>query len=40
MINQLDNDKLIFEFNDTNSPLIIKESSNNDLLYVLMPMRV
>ena len=40
MINQLDHDKLIFEFNDTNSPLIIKESSNNDLLYVLMPMRV
>jgi len=40
MINQLDDEKLIFEFNDTNSPLIVKESSNNDLVYVLMPMRV
>lgn len=40
MINQLDEEKLILEFNDSASPLIVKESSNNDLFYVLMPMRV
>jgi len=40
IINQLQDGKLILEFNDSNSPLIIKESSNNDLIYVLMPMRV
>ena len=40
IINQLEDEKLILEFNDSNSPLIIKESSNNDLIYVLMPMRV
>ena len=40
MINQLDEEKLVLEFNDSTSPLIVKESSNNDLIYVLMPMRV
>ena len=40
MINQLEAEKLIFEFNDSNSPLIVKESNRNDLIYVLMPMRV
>ena len=40
MINQLDEEKLILEFSDSASPLIVKESSNNDLSYVLMPMRV
>ena len=40
MINQLEEEKLIFEFNDSTSPLIVKESSRNDLIYVLMPMRV
>ena len=40
MINQLEEEKLILEFNDSTSPLIVKESSNNDLIFVLMPMRV
>jgi len=40
MINQLDEEKLILEFCDSTSPLIVKESSNNDLIYVLMPMHV
>ena len=40
MINQLDEEKLILEFNDSMSPLIVKDSSKNNLIYVLMPMRV
>ena len=40
MINQLNDERLILEFNDSTSPLIMKESSRNDLVYVLMPMRV
>ena len=40
MINQLNEEKLVLEFCDTTSPLIVKESSGNDLIYVLMPMRV
>ena len=40
MINQLDEEKLILEFSDSASPLIVRESSSNDLIYVLMPMRV
>ena len=40
MINQLNEEKLVLEFSDSTSPLIVKESSGNDLIYVLMPMRV
>ena len=40
MINQLDGDKIIIEFNDSSSPLIAKELSRDNLIYVLMPMRV
>ena len=40
IINNIQSEKMILEFNDSNSPLIIKESSNKDLIYVLMPMRV
>jgi DNA polymerase-3 subunit beta len=40
MLNHLDGEKLILEFCDSTSPLIVKESLNNDLIYVLMPMRV
>jgi len=40
MIDQVDSEDLILEFNDSSSPLIVKESSNNNLIYVLMPMRV
>ena len=40
MINQLNEEKLLLEFSDSTSPLMVKESSGNDLIYVLMPMRV
>ena len=40
MISHLDEEKLILEFNDSTSPLIVRESSSNNLIYVLMPMRV
>ena len=40
MINQLDNEKIALRFNDASSPVIATESSNSNLIYVLMPMRV
>ena len=40
MINQLDDEKIILKFNSSSSPVIITETSNPNLIYVLMPMRV
>ncbi len=40
MINQLDDEKVLLKFNDSSSPVIATESSNPNLIYVLMPMRV
>ena len=40
MINQLDDEKILLKFNDSASPVIATESSNPNLLYVLMPMKV
>ena len=40
MINQLDGENVILEFENSTSPMIAKESSNDKLIYVLMPMRV
>ena len=40
MISQLEDEYVILKFNDENSPMIANESSNANLIYVLMPMRV
>tara|TARA_B100001123_G_C15193517_1_gene980440 strand:- start:170 stop:1285 length:1116 start_codon:yes stop_codon:yes gene_type:complete len=40
MLNQLDEEKFTLEFNDSSSPLIVRDLSNKESLYVLMPMRV
>ena len=40
MINQLDDEIISLKFNDSSSPLIAVETSNANLIYVLMPMRV
>ena len=40
MMNQLDDEEVVLQFNDSSSPIIATETSNPDLIYVLMPMRV
>ena len=40
MINHLDDEEVVLQFNDSSSPVIATETSNPDLIYVLMPMRV
>ena len=40
MINNLEDETIILDFKDSASPVIAKEESNPDLIYVLMPMRV
>lgn len=40
MINQLDDDKIMLKFNNSSSPMIASDSSNSNLQYILMPMRV
>ena len=40
MINHLTDDKIKLSFNDSSSPVIATEESNENLIYVLMPMRV
>ena len=40
MINQLDDDKIMLKFNNSSSPMIALDSSNSNLQYILMPMRV
>ena len=40
MINNLDDEEINLNFKDAASPVIVKEESNPDLIYVLMPMRV
>ena len=40
MINNLEDQTIILDFKDSASPVIAKEESNPNLIYVLMPMRV
>ena len=40
MINNLEDEEIILNFNDSSSPVTALETSNPDLIYVLMPMRV
>ena len=40
MINNLEDEEIILNFKDSSSPMTATESSNPDLIYVLMPMRV
>ena len=40
MINQLDDEKIVLKFSDSSSPVIATQSTNPELIYVLMPMRV
>ena len=40
MINNLEDENIIFKFKDSSSPVNAYEESNPDLIYVLMPMRV
>ena len=40
MINNLEDETVILEFKNSASPVIAKEESNPNLIYVLMPMRV
>ena len=40
MISNLDDENVIFSFKDSSSPVIAKEQSSPNLIYVLMPMRV
>ena len=40
MINHLSDDKIKLSFNDSSSTVIATEESNQNLIYVLMPMRV
>ena len=40
MINNLEDEVINLDFKDSASPVIAKEESNPDLIYVLMPMRV
>tara|TARA_B100000427_G_scaffold190056_1_gene157931 strand:+ start:4234 stop:5349 length:1116 start_codon:yes stop_codon:yes gene_type:complete len=40
MINNLEDDEITLNFKDSSSPVTAMEESNNDLIYVLMPMRV
>ena len=40
MINNLEDEMIILNFKDSISPVIAKEESNPNLIYVLMPMRV
>ena len=40
MVNNLEDEEITLNFNDSASPVTALESSNPDLIYVLMPMRV
>jgi len=40
ILNNLNEDEIQISFQDNSSPIIAKEKSNPDLIYVLMPMRV
>ena len=40
MINNLEDEEITLSFKDSSSPVIGTEDSNNNLIYVLMPMRV
>ncbi len=40
IVNNLDDNEISINLKDNTSPVIAKEDSNNDLVYVLMPMRV
>jgi len=40
IVSQIRSDNLIFMFNDSGSPTLVREEGNDTALYVLMPMRV
>ena len=40
IINNLEDEKISIFLKDNSSPIIAKEKSNSNLVYVLMPMRV
>ena len=40
MLDNLNENEIQISFHDNSSPIIAKEKSNPDLIYVLMPMRV
>jgi len=40
IVRQIRSDNIIFNFNDSGSPTLVKEENNDNALYVLMPMRV
>ena len=40
ILNNLDEEEVTLSFKDNASPIIAKEKSNPNLIYVLMPMRV
>ena len=40
MVSNLNDENVILQFNDSSSPLIVKEENSPNLIYVLMPMRV
>ena len=40
MINNLEDENIFLNFSDSSSPVIATESSNPNLIYVLMPMRI
>ena len=40
IVNNLDDNEISIKLKDSTSPVIVQEDSNNNLVYVLMPMRV
>ena len=40
MVNNLEDDEICLSFRDNSSPITATESSDPDLVYVLMPMRI
>ena len=40
IVNNLEDEEITINFKDNSSPIIALENSNNNLVYVLMPMRV
>lgn len=40
VLNVLTSDKIIFEFRDTQTPVIVKELNDNDYIYIMMPMTI
>ena len=40
IVNNLDDNEISINLKDNTSPIVAQENSNNNLVYVLMPMRV